>query len=321
MAESNLATDDPGERYAALELAYTEDRWPDVLRQGESLIANLASTRDPLEAGLLSRAQLLLGHTHLYGLQNPSAALPYYQAVLASPAEPDLQQIAEAALPYCQPVASKASETDVPSPADVIAIAEVAADPAPLETEVPQPTANDVREPAEPFPAASSGGVEAAAMPFTINPLETTPTGSADEASQEAKTTVNAWPSLDPFQTTSSPEAQAVITAVATDSSEFVITESAAPWLDAMALQEEAEALRAQRAAERKSAKASEAGNDVELVEEPEQREVAQADPYLAEEISLEVAPSEETATPEELAQLMGDPELVDGLLRVMLTP
>jgi hypothetical protein len=47
MAESNLATDDLGERYAALELAYTEDRWPDVLQQGESLIADLSTTSDP----------------------------------------------------------------------------------------------------------------------------------------------------------------------------------------------------------------------------------------------------------------------------------
>jgi len=321
MAESNLATDDPGERYAALELAYTEDRWPDVLQQGESLIADLSTTSDPLESGLLSRAQLLLGHAHLYGLRNPTAALPYYRGVLTGPAEPDLKQIAQAALPYCQPVASHESEAGEPLPAEVLAGAEDTKDPAPLGTEAAQPTPNDdFREPAATFTPASSVVVAAEATPFPINLFETTPPSAAGQASEESTSTVKAWPSLDPFQATSTSEGQAGFTAVTTDRPVPGITESAMPWLDDIARQEEEKALRAQRATERKAATTRD-GIEVELVEEPEQLEVAQADPLLAEELDLEMASSGATATPEELARLLGDPELVDGLLRVVLTP
>ena len=52
----------------------------------------------------------------------------------------------------------------------------------------------------------------------------------------------------------------------------------------------------------------------VELVEEPEQLAVAQADPSRAEEITVEVA---ESTTELDLSQ--EDPELVAGLLRVVL--
>ena len=74
---------DPGERYAELERAYTEDRWRDVVEQGGQLITDLGNNPDPMTIDLANRAQLLVGHAHLYGLRDPASALPLYQAVLA----------------------------------------------------------------------------------------------------------------------------------------------------------------------------------------------------------------------------------------------
>ena len=80
---------------------------------------------------------------------------------------------------------------------------------------------------------------------------------------------------------------------------------------------------------------------EVEVVEEPELMEVAQADPSLAEELEIELTRMRErrashqgdgTATQElappapadsmtEPDDLMEDPELLAGLLRVVVTP
>jgi hypothetical protein len=82
---------------------------------------------------------------------------------------------------------------------------------------------------------------------------------------------------------------------------------------------------------------------EVEVVEEPELVEVAQADPSLAEELELELTRIRERraakranaavpqqlvtsaptagVTPQEPDDLMEDPELLAGLLRVVLTP
>lgn len=322
MAESNQATD-PGERYAALELAYTEDRWPDVLREGESLIADLRATSDPLEAGLLSRAQLLLGHAHLYGLRNPGAARPYYQAVLSAASEPDLQQIAEAALPYCEAVASEPSETS-PEPlstAEAIAADEESMDAAPQESNAPQSTAADP-EPAETLPTGSSGFLEAAATPISISTSEPSANNAAEALTTDnLLSTDQGGLSTDPFQSSSrqgpwiAPAPEAIL------QPEAIIQESATPWLDDMARQEQEMMLRLQKTAERKAARDLADRIDVDLVEEPEQLEVAQANPDLAEELDLALASHEEPAIDEELARLMEDPELVAGLLRVVLQP
>jgi hypothetical protein len=80
---------------------------------------------------------------------------------------------------------------------------------------------------------------------------------------------------------------------------------------------------------------------EVEVVEEPELMEVAQADPSLAEELEIELTgigerrasqrgdgtATKEQKTPapadslEEPDDLMEDPELLAGLLRVVVTP
>jgi len=264
MAHSPLAND-PGELYQELERAYTEDRWPDVLKQGEQLIAHLNNQPDPVTGYLASRAHLLLGHAHLYGLRDPAAALPHYQAVLAEPQDPDLQRIAEEALPYCQP---------------------------PSQTVTPAATA-------------------------------ATPTVIAQE--------LDPWTTIDP---TAEP-----------GPAQPAIAEAATPWLNetiqvAKSVQIEAGAVLAAQGATGQEVVPS---LEVEVVEEPELVEVAQADPSLAEELEVELtrirerratkranaAVTEQLVTstpsagpaPQEPDDLMEDPELLAGMLRVVLTP
>ena len=308
---------DPGERYAELERAYTEDRWRDVVEQGGQLITDLGNNPDPMTIDLANRAQLLVGHAHLYGLRDPASALPLYQAVLAGPADPDLRRIAEEALPHCQPpVEPKAPSADE-SAAGAAALesgsdnsaAEVFATSAPTEA----PTSPAVAQERGPWAT-----LEATAEPLGDQPLDT-----------EA-----AW----------IPRA---------GTAEQAITEAATPWLKQQPLpleqpiQAEVGGALAGPGASRAAAVPSlELELEVDIVEEPELVEVAQADPSLAEELELELtrirerraarrsdpAAIEELATsapaawaaplePDDLDDLMDDPELLAGLLRVVVTP
>ena len=287
MAPSPLAND-PGERYAELERAYTEDRWPDVLKQGGQLIADLSTDPDPVTADLANRAHLLMGHAHLYGLRDPAAALPHYQALLAGPADPDLRRIAEEALPYCQP---------------------------PVEPAAPS---------AEASPTAAQERSPSAAIETTAEPL-----------GDQLLDTQGQWIP----RAGTAPEG---------------ITEAATPWLD--------EPIRLEKSIQLEKTIEPEVGGvlaapgfasqdvvpslEVEVVEEPELMEVAQADPSLAEELEIELTRIRESRAssqvdasamqelgsaaqargpalkePDDLDDLMEDPELLAGLLRVMVTP
>jgi hypothetical protein len=283
MAPPSLAND-PGERYAELERAYTEDRWADVVELGGQLIADLGNTSDPLAMDLANRAQLLVGHAHLYGRRDPAAALPLYQAVLAGPADPDLRRIAEEALPHCQPPVERAAT----------------ASPSVAQERGPWATLESTAEPLD----AQSPATEAAWFPRA---------GSAEQA----------------------------------------ITEAATPWLQQQPLPPEQPiqtevggGLAAPGASRAAAVPSLEVELEVDVVEEPELVEVAQADPSLAEELELELtrirerraarrsdpAVIEDPATPapavgpaplepDDLDDLMNDPELLAGLLRVVVTP
>ena len=313
MPPPSLAND-PGERYAELERAYTEDRWPDVVELGGQLIADLGNTPDPMTMDLANRAQLLVGHAHLFGLRDPAAALPLYQAVLAGPADPDLRRIAEEALPHCQPpVEPKAPSAD-----------ESAAGAAALES-------GSGNSAAETF--ATSAPIEAATSPAV-----------AQERGPWATLEATAEPLGDqPLDTEAAWTPQA-------GTAERVITEAATPWLQPQPLQleqpiqtEVGGGLAALSTTSPSLVPSLEVELEVDVVEEPELVEVAQADPSLAEELELELtrirerraarrsdpAAIEDLATPAPAAwaaplepdDLMDDPELLAGLLRVVVTP
>ena len=295
MAPSPLAND-PSKRYSELERAYTEDRWPDVLEQGNQLIADLSNGPDPVTADLASRAHLLLGHAHLYGLRNPAAALPHYQALLAGSADPDLRRIAEEALPYCQSTVEPAAPE---AAAGVFATA-----PA---------TATDATAAATASPSVAQELFPRAAFEPTTEPL-----------GDQILDTQGQW--IHQAGTASEP-----------------ITEAATPWLDGPIRLEQAiqTGVGGMVAAPGKTIKELVPSLEVEVVEEPELMEVAQADPSLAEELEIELTrigvrrasqrgdgtATQEQKTPapadslEEPDDLMEDPELLAGLLRVVVTP
>jgi hypothetical protein len=87
------------ERYSAIERAYSERRWPEVESLSQGLLAELEpNPADPLQLRLV----LLLGHTRLYGLTDPSGARHYYASVLEHCEEPTLRDIAQQGLAQCE---------------------------------------------------------------------------------------------------------------------------------------------------------------------------------------------------------------------------
>jgi hypothetical protein len=101
-------------RYGAIERAYSERRWPEVESLSQGLLAELEpNPADPLQLRLV----LLLGHTRLYGLADPSGARHYYDSVLENCEEPTLRDIAQQGLAQCGPAAEQqpfSSEAAVP---------------------------------------------------------------------------------------------------------------------------------------------------------------------------------------------------------------
>ena len=100
------------QRYSAIERAYSERRWPEVESLSQGLLAELEpNPADPLQLRLV----LLLGHTRLYGLADPSGARHCYDSVLEHGEEPTLRDIAQQGLAQCgqaadqQPASSKAA--------------------------------------------------------------------------------------------------------------------------------------------------------------------------------------------------------------------
>lgn len=116
MAESPR-NPDPAARYAELEQAYTEDRWADLVRLGDALVADLKGSGSAAHQDLLGRAQLLIGHARFYGLGDAEAARPHYREVLASSGDASLRQLASTALEACESALAAAPDTESPSTA------------------------------------------------------------------------------------------------------------------------------------------------------------------------------------------------------------
>jgi hypothetical protein len=119
--EPNEAVEPFIERYAAIEQAYRDRAWPTVLEEGTALVHDLGRSQDRITEGLRQRLLLLLGHTHLHGFGDLTAARDSYGAVLAADAEASLRQIAEEGLQQCdlpeEPQAPVAAVAQVRAPA------------------------------------------------------------------------------------------------------------------------------------------------------------------------------------------------------------
>ncbi|MFM7455456.1 MAG: hypothetical protein ACKO2W_02580 [Vulcanococcus sp.] len=81
--------------YAAVEQAYGEGDYRIALDMAEALLPQIQSGRDDQ---LQERLQLLMGHLHLYGLQQPDQAAAAYRAVLHSSQDPSYRVLAEEGL-------------------------------------------------------------------------------------------------------------------------------------------------------------------------------------------------------------------------------
>ena len=145
------------QRYQAIEQAYCDSRWREVLREGERLLDEVRRGDFANAEGLEDRLQLLLGHTHLYGFGDRDAAEDHYSAVLASRADTSLRQIAQEGLDQCNLPRMAAGETSAeelegPDALDGPELPQAAATPMPLELPV-QAAAEPLAEPLAEEPA------------------------------------------------------------------------------------------------------------------------------------------------------------------------
>lgn len=132
--------EDHARLYTAIEKAYVDDRWADVLVQGRALLGSLEAN----ELELRQRLQLLMAHTHLYGFGDRDAAEDLYRAVLASEAEPSLRQIADQGLQQCnlplqhEPQAAPSEQPAASSKADTTPVLD--------RDQLPQPVADPLED-------------------------------------------------------------------------------------------------------------------------------------------------------------------------------
>lgn len=107
--------------YIAVERAYGEGRFAAALEQAQALQPQLQAGRsDQLEL----RLQLLIGHIHLYGLQQPSQAAAAYGLVLEQSSGTTYEALASQGLELCQQQRQQAAP---PATAPIHTVAEPSA--------------------------------------------------------------------------------------------------------------------------------------------------------------------------------------------------
>ncbi len=166
------------QRYAAIELAYSERRWPEVEQLSQDLLAEVpANPADPLRL----RLELLLGHTRLYGLGDSSAARQHYACVLAHGTEATLRDIAQQSLDQCEQL-ERPSQGD-PSPvAEAPLLAEIVEEPEQIAVALADPQRRQELELEERLviqPSNSAGPVD----PLHFDPSQLSP-GELEELSK-----------------------------------------------------------------------------------------------------------------------------------------
>jgi hypothetical protein len=313
-------------KYVAIEKAYVDDRWADVLQRGEALLESLEDD----DRELRQRVELLMAHTHLYGFGDRDSAEDLYRSVLESKAAAALRQIADQGLQHCNmPLQREAQPTDSEPPEDSIS-----PEPSPILDSDPLP---------RPVAAPLQVGDEAVAHEYLAAPA--TARNVSTPPAEPSLEPVMPWLTEEPFQ--QQPWQQQT----APQSGEWLARErSPEPWDDAPATDEPEELL----ASQQESPPQTRATNQPampdwsptastfapppflipDVIEEPEMIEVHQTDPFLAEQIDLResaplaVMPAMEIDLDENLdkneipqtdAAFAEDPELLKGLLRVML--
>ncbi|MCP9834396.1 MULTISPECIES: hypothetical protein [unclassified Cyanobium] len=164
MAETTA--NEAAQRYAVIEQAYSKEQWASVLQDGEELLQQLQSSDNTQVVGLQMRLQLLLGHTHLYGYTDKTAASVYYGAVAEQSTEAALTKIAAQGLKQCAIEEAPAASAAAVSLSEAVTPASGA--PAPASS---GPAAPWLTQPGGPTTAAAS----ATAGLLEVLPTEQTP--------------------------------------------------------------------------------------------------------------------------------------------------
>ena len=89
--------------YAAVEQAYAAGDYQTALDLAEALLPQIPSGRDD---ELQQRLQLLMGHLHLHGLQQPAQAAAAYRAVLIASQDPGYRASAADGLQQAEPASA-----------------------------------------------------------------------------------------------------------------------------------------------------------------------------------------------------------------------
>ena len=165
----------PEQAYTDIERAYGQGDFSGALQLAESLAPQLAADNsDPLA----NRLQLLMGHIHLYGLNQPEQASQAYKTLLAHCQAPQLRQLAEHSLLRCEQITSEAAPAEAST---------LPATPWLAELSAPQQALRQIQEafatvvpaaPPEPRPPAQP---EEAATPWN----QPAPVAEAPEANEE----------------------------------------------------------------------------------------------------------------------------------------
>jgi hypothetical protein len=95
--------------YIEVEQAYAAGDYRTALDMAEALLPQIPSDRDD---ELQQRLQLLVGHLHLYGLQQPAQAAAAYRAVLIASQDPGYRASAEDGLQQAEPPITLSAQTN-----------------------------------------------------------------------------------------------------------------------------------------------------------------------------------------------------------------
>jgi hypothetical protein len=95
------STPDLDEAYRAVERTYSQGQFVEALVAAETLLKRLPGEQSDDH---LPRLQLLIGHIHLYGLNQAEQALPFYRGVAEANQEPTYRELARQGMQLCEQV-------------------------------------------------------------------------------------------------------------------------------------------------------------------------------------------------------------------------
>ncbi|MCP9792469.1 hypothetical protein KBZ20_10245 [Vulcanococcus limneticus Candia 3F8] len=167
------------EAYIAVERAYSQGQFPVALERARQLAGQLPEgSTDQLAL----RLRMLTAHIHLYGLQQPSQALPLYEQVLEQSSDPTYHELARQGIALSSQLAAAAPESSNSDGPEAEASTSAAPPPAPATLEATFPATTPDFASGAPA-AAGAVAATAAAMPWLNDLADPAAATSAPAAS------------------------------------------------------------------------------------------------------------------------------------------